>query len=339
MKKLFAILLTLVIAMTAMPAVTQAAEAVEKRTVNVTIQGENEFFVENEALEVSGDLSIRYGYDQNAEVTTLDALIKAHEDGFKYFAKNPQKYLAKGSWGFTTVWGYDTASLGYRVNGIEVWDDSDLLGDGDEISLFFYQDLFGYSDKYCKLDTDITDITAGDEVTFTLTGEGYNEYYEVVNGPVEGIEICLVNNKKPETVLGVTDKDGVVKVTFDKKGTYAVCAKSSDDTYVVMPWTKVTVKGQKQSVKITSKSKTMKAKAAKYAECKTTKLSYKNNKTEVTFKKVSGSKKIDVSKHGKIVVKKGTKKGTYSIKVKATAKATSLYDSASTTKTIKVKVK
>jgi len=62
-------------------------------------------------------------------------------------------------------------------------------------------------------------------------------------------------------------------------------------------------------------------------------------KASKTFTKVSGSSKLSIAKtSGKIVVKKGTKKGTYSIKVKLKTGSTKDYNSASVTKTIKVKV-
>lgn len=52
--------------------------------------------------------------------------------------------------------------------------------------------------------------------------------------------------------------------------------------------------------------------------------------------KVSGSSKLTVNKYGKVVVKKGTKKGTYKIKVKIVGKAPNYY---TTTRTITVRVK
>ena len=74
----------------------------------------------------------------------------------------------------------------------------------------------------------------------------------------------------------------------------------------------------KETIKVTTKFKTIKASKLK-----------KNNQTftiktdatgDVTFKKVSGDKKITVAKNGKVTVKKGLKKGTYTLKVKVTGK-------------------
>ena len=55
---------------------------------------------------------------------------------------------------------------------------------------------------------------------------------------------------------------------------------------------------------------------------------------DVTFKKVSGDKKITVAKNGKVTVKKGLKKGTYTLKVKVTGKTVK-----TTTAKVKVVVK
>lgn len=63
-------------------------------------------------------------------------------------------------------------------------------------------------------------------------------------------------------------------------------------------------------------------------------------KGKLVYSKVSGSKYLKVSSTGKISVKKKTKKGTYSIKVKVYAGSVSgKYNSATIYKTIKVVVK
>jgi DNA-entry nuclease len=59
---------------------------------------------------------------------------------------------------------------------------------------------------------------------------------------------------------------------------------------------------------------------------------------KLTYKKVSGSKALSVSKTGKVTVKKGTEAGTYKIKVRVKAAATGGYKSKSVTKTITVTV-
>ena len=101
-----------------------------------------------------------------------------------------------------------------------------------------------------------------------------------------------------------------------------------------------TVTKQSQSLKKLTPT-TKKLKASKLKKKKQTfKLKATiNGQGKVTFKKVSGNKKIKISKAGKVTVKKGLKKGTYKVKVKVSIAATGNYTAASTTKTIKIKVK
>ena len=62
-------------------------------------------------------------------------------------------------------------------------------------------------------------------------------------------------------------------------------------------------------------------------------------KGKVTYKKISGSKKITVNKkNGNVTIKKGLKKGTYKVKVKVQAAGDSVY-AKSKAKTVTVTVK
>ena len=87
------------------------------------------------------------------------------------------------------------------------------------------------------------------------------------------------------------------------------------------------------------KCKKGKKKLAKAA--KTSKVKVSGAQGAVTFAKVvkGSSKKLTVSNDGKITVKKGTKKGSYKIKVKATAAASGSYKATSSTVVITVVVK
>ena len=88
----------------------------------------------------------------------------------------------------------------------------------------------------------------------------------------------------------------------------------------------------KETIKVTTKSKTIKASKLKKSNQTFT---IKTDATgDVTFKKVSRDKKITVAKNGKVTVKKGLKKGTYTLKVKVTGKTVK-----TTTAKVKVVVK
>jgi uncharacterized protein YhdP len=94
------------------------------------------------------------------------------------------------------------------------------------------------------------------------------------------------------------------------------------------------VKGKTATVK---KSK-VKKKAQVLARYKVLTISRAQGK--LTFAKVSGSKKLSINKStGKVTVKKKTKKGTQSMKVRVTAAGNGNYKAVSKIVTVKVKVK
>ena len=94
------------------------------------------------------------------------------------------------------------------------------------------------------------------------------------------------------------------------------------------------------TVKVKSTAvKASKLKKKKYTFTKAKAFTIKNAKGTVTFRKAGGSKKLSISKTGKITVKKGTKKGTYKIKVIVTASGNDIFEAGEKTVTVKVKVK
>ena len=105
---------------------------------------------------------------------------------------------------------------------------------------------------------------------------------------------------------------------------------------------------------VKKKTNTMKAKAKKTVNVKRSKvkrkavtikrskaITVKNNKGKVTYAKVAkgSSKRLSISKTGKIKVKKKTKKGLYKIKVKIKAAGTGTYRPMTKVVTVKVRVK
>lgn len=94
-----------------------------------------------------------------------------------------------------------------------------------------------------------------------------------------------------------------------------------------------------QTIKVNTSKKISVKKLKKKAQ--SFKLSAKSTSgSKVKYKLVKGNKKIKfATSSGKITVKKGTKKGTYRIKVKMTVSENNQYHAYSTTKTITIKVK
>ena len=107
--------------------------------------------------------------------------------------------------------------------------------------------------------------------------------------------------------------------------------------------TKITINKIKNTIKVKPASKKL-----SYKKLSKKALSFKltataGEKARVSYKRASVTKKakkyITVTSAGKVKVKKGLKKGTYTLKVKATSKATADYKKTTVTKTIKIRVK
>jgi uncharacterized protein YhdP len=84
----------------------------------------------------------------------------------------------------------------------------------------------------------------------------------------------------------------------------------------------------------TAKQAALKRKAATVAP-----LTVSKAQGKVTYAKSSGASALSInSTTGKVTIKKGTKKGTYTMKVKVTAAGNTKYKSGSKTVTVTIKV-
>ena len=133
------------------------------------------------------------------------------------------------------------------------------------------------------------------------------------------------------TVTYASDCTNAGKKTLVVKGNGTNTTGSAKVTY--------TVKKATPTVKITTSTLSTKASSLKSKAQTLTALKTSGVQGTATFERVCGSSKLTISKDGKIQVKKGTKAGSYTIKVKVTSAATTNYNAASTTKIITVVVK
>ncbi len=259
------------------------------------------------------------------------------------FEELHKEYCTAGADGFGTsdteyglsiskFWGVETYSVSYYVNDKMAGGLTDEISNGAEVYAFIMSDAW---ESYTYFDKKTAQVQAGDSLELTL-----NQYDWSINGAVSktGASVTVDGTLTGKT----TDTQGKVTLTFDKAGTFVVSAvlKNEDgSTAITAPYcvVSVTKKDQTITVKNSALKKTLKAK--KLAKKKRSFNVKAKALTSVKFKKLSGSKKLTISKAGKVTVKKGTKKGTYKIKVKITAAASDVYNEASVTRTIKVKVK
>ncbi|MCR4842089.1 MAG: hypothetical protein K5840_02380 [Eubacterium sp.] len=332
-----------------MPAMTQQAQASTTVTAYVTLSDSGSFVSDKNGADIVRRAVTLSGQDS---YTLVDVLTELHE---QYYADGADGFAYSDAYGYGNgvdkLWGEATSSVGYYVNDQMAMSLDDSVADGDDVAVWFYDDAANY-EGYTYFDQKTASASLEDgaaSVTLKLSQYSYDSSWNLVAGTVTGASVT-VNG----TDSGIdTDSEGNATVSFSKAGTYVISAtmKNSDgSTAITAPYCVVTVtdsssdgttlKTQKIKVKKASLKKTYKAKKLrKKARSFKIKASTTGDGT-LTFKKVSGSKRIKINKKtGKVTVKKGTKKGTYKINVKIKASATDTYAKTSVTKTIVVKVK
>jgi len=191
------------------------------------------------------------------------------------------------------------------------------------------------------------------------TGTSAKATYKITKAIINGAKIELsqtafpytgkVQKPKVKTVGGrafVAGRDYTVKYSnakSTKKGTYKVWVvgkgnckgTSAKATYkIVLLKNPVSVAAKTPAVNVGQLSKGAQAIAAANA------FSVTGNKGgKVTYKKLSGDKKVSVSKAGKVTVAKGAKEGVHAVKVKVSIAAKGSYKAFSKTVTLKVTVR
>lgn len=172
----------------------------------------------------------------------------------------------------------------------------------------------------------------------------------IANASVTGIKSVDYTGKeiKPEPIISLNGKSL-------KKGTdYTVSYKNNTNAgkaTVIITGINNYTGTIKNDFTIRKVNQTLNVKAAKRKTVKSGKLkkgkkviseaiTVKNAKGEVTYTKVSGSKKLSINKKtGKVTIKKKTGKGIYKMKVRVTATGDANYNAANETVKVTVKVK
>lgn len=167
-----------------------------------------------------------------------------------------------------------------------------------------------------------------------LVSKAYNKGNAISQVPTATYGTLTLKNKTDFTVSYKNNKKlGTAKVTVKGKGNYTGTKTLSFK--IVRYKQTMTAKAVAKTVKFSS----VKKKAASVKKP----ITVKKAKGKVAYSNVSTSaslKKFKVNaKNGTITVPKGTKKGTYKVKVKVEAKGTSKYAYGTKTVTVKVKVK
>ncbi|MDO4854822.1 MAG: hypothetical protein Q4A43_05400 [Coriobacteriia bacterium] len=202
--------------------------------------------------------------------------------------------------------------------------------------LHYQVDINGKSDK--KEDCDHRDVEEIYATEATCTEDGYTAGYKC-----EDCGAILLAPKKTTLAFGHTlvESKPAVAATYSSTGLTAektcITCKQVIEKQTATP--KLSAKSQSITVKTSTKS-VKKAKVKKKAQVVSSAIKVKNAQGKVSYAKVSGSGKLKVNaSNGKITVKKKTKKGTYTIKVRVKVDASTSGEYLPATKTVKVKVK
>ena len=163
----------------------------------------------------------------------------------------------------------------------------------------------------------------------------YDENVMVIDGSEDTIDPAPVPTPTPAPGSTPSSAPGTAK---EGAGTDASTLKPQTPASTGTQGSAPVVK-KANTVKVTVKPPSVKAKNKKQAISASKIFKVSKAQGKVSYKKVSGSKNLTISKTGKITVKKGTKAGTYKIKVAITAAGNENYKAKTVNKTVKVKVK
>lgn len=142
------------------------------------------------------------------------------------------------------------------------------------------------------------------------------------------------------SVKGLEAEDFTVTYSNNiNAGTATVVITAASDNYKGSIEETFKILKKPSALTVKAVNKTVKRKTVKKKKVTVSALSVSKATGKVTYKKVSGSKKLNVTSSGKITVAKKTKKGTYKISVKVSDAGSSNIAGTSKTVTLKVRVK
>lgn len=205
----------------------------------------------------------------------------------------------------------------------------------------------------CKINYATGNVITSKKSTQQVTGGKYGITYNY-NTVKSASKYFYINAEAPGKIT-YSKKSGNGKISVASNGKVTIGKGLVPGTYKILVNMKlastskynardvkkyVTVKITKVTQKITggTYTKTYKGLDAKN-KTNTFYIKAKSSSKKLTYKKLSGSSNITVASNGKVTLKKGTKPGTYTVKVKLTAPATSIYNKKQITKTVKIVVK
>ncbi len=155
------------------------------------------------------------------------------------------------SFGVTKLWGVETGAAGfYRNHAGTSSVDAEIIGAGDQITAYIFQDTAGWSDRYSYFAEDAKEAAAGETITVKLNCWGYDSSWNAVVNPVSNAVLGTLDLTTGEfTSLHVTtDENGQAEIRFPDAGIFYVTAKASEgDAPLVPPVCRITVEKAENS--------------------------------------------------------------------------------------------
>lgn len=180
---------------------------------------------------VSGGVTLVHALTQITRDTLLDGE-----------AADVTEWLEFGASGWITKCLGSTDSCGYSINGeyVSTLVPQTVLKNGDQVHFYMYNWMTtntAYFNTYQK------SVNTGEEFTLNLIETGYDNNWNMVEFPVDGAEIVLIDRTSmiaPDTISTgfYTDVNGDVTMKFDEEGIYTLSVMKSG---ITMPICTVTV--------------------------------------------------------------------------------------------------
>ena len=166
-----------------------------------------------------------------------------------------------------------------------------------------------------------------------------NKYKFTYNGKVQ-MPVFTISDSNGKKLKAGTDYTVIYPSSSKNVGLYLMSVLFIGNKYDGLYDVNFSIVAAKNPLTVKGLTKTVKASALKKKNVTVSALKVTKAQGATSYKKVKGYKNITVnSKTGKLTIKKGQKKGVYSVKVKVTAKGNKNYLSGSKTVTVKIKIK
>lgn len=227
MKKVFAIMMALVLVLSVSVLMIGAADPQDSlsATVYVTVSDKD------------GKLAVAYepvtvtDIDGDNTLTVNDTLYAAHEKFYEGGAA--AGYATENTkWGLSLMKLWGTAnggSYGYMVNDTAAWSMVDPVADHDYVAAYVFTDTEFFADKYAFFDEKKIEVNDGETLTLTLKKNDFDSDWNPLVLPVAGAELTI--DGEPTGVF--TDENGVATLSFTKGGKQLVSAQA--DGQVIVP--------------------------------------------------------------------------------------------------------